>query len=309
MEPAKGEESSGARACFKRKPSRIRAWRRRRLGRIHRVCRRLDTEETSAMLYQKVGEIFLENRPVAERAAFSDSLGCFHVPDVGTEDRKELRVVLLVESPHTAEVIDRYPLAGDDENQSGRIVSNKFMGWYSRLGPLDEPIGKLVHNRDIGNNPSINWLGIMNVSQLPFVADRETGEGAYEVLEDAVCRDDERWDDYIKCMKHIKKYPYSRNYKGVKTNGAIRLECEVNRLQREIAIDLAERLRPLGENVRLVCCGHVAQAFFFKTTCRLESSRYILGLPHPSINGWENIEPACSRRMREILACIQPPPD
>ena len=39
LEPAKGEESSGARARFKRKPSRIRAWRRTWLGQVHRAGR------------------------------------------------------------------------------------------------------------------------------------------------------------------------------------------------------------------------------------------------------------------------------
>ena len=39
MEPAKGEKSSGARARFKRKPSRIRAWRRTWLGQVHRAGR------------------------------------------------------------------------------------------------------------------------------------------------------------------------------------------------------------------------------------------------------------------------------
>ncbi len=39
LEPAKGEESSGARPRFKRKPSRIRAWRRTWLGQVHRAGR------------------------------------------------------------------------------------------------------------------------------------------------------------------------------------------------------------------------------------------------------------------------------
>ena len=52
------------------------------------------------MLHQRVGRIFIETE---EREAFSNGLRRFLVPDRGT-DRYELRVVLLVESPHFHEI-------------------------------------------------------------------------------------------------------------------------------------------------------------------------------------------------------------
>ena len=82
------------------------------------------------LLNERVGAILLANEPPQARNTFSNSLKRFLVKDAGIFEpgtntvRNELRVVLLVESPHTDEVKlsedihNRYPLAG----RTGRDV-------------------------------------------------------------------------------------------------------------------------------------------------------------------------------------------
>ena len=274
-----------------------------------------NSEETSAMrLLQRIGEIFGED--------FSNSLKRFRVKDSGTK-RNKLEVVLLVESPDTDEVSppgednpheigNRYPLAGEEARYSGKIVSNKFMEWYPRLGRLDEPIGKLVHD----NAPAVNWLGIMNVSQLPFQ------EGAYEVPDDAVFRNHQCWTDYIECMKYIKKNPGIKTYTCRKrkdecisetrerTQRLQQLRCKINKLEHAIIEDLAGRLEQLRKDMQVMCCGEVAQIFYLKASyyrSRRTNNRYILDFPHPARQNWQNLNPQQNVCLQEILERIRPP--
>ena len=227
-------------------------------------------------LLQRIGKIFDPN--------LRDSLRRFRVKDSGI-DRCELRVVLLVESPHTAEVSppdeknphkigNRYPLAGE----SGTTVSNKFMEWYPKLsGRLNEPIGKLVHN----DNPNVNWLGIMNASQLPFQ------ENVYQIPDGAICRKHPKWDDYRSYMNIIREGPCR--------NGRSEVKCK--ELDDAIAEDLRGRLEFLHGNhpgVLLVRCGEVAKAFYAKA---IEMNVY---LPHPARQNWQNLNPQQNACLQEI---------
>ena len=247
-------------------------------------------------LNDRVGEVFLANRPAPERAAFSGSLARFLVEDIGTTDREPLSVVLLVESPHTHEVGYRYPLAGT----TGRRVR----GFLNEANILpDGPIGRFVLERRLGrmvNNdrPAFLRLGIMNVSQLPFLSE------AYDCIpwEADDCRNHEHWDSYINHMKTIKESPC------VSSDNREIAECR--ELDSKIAEDLGGRLECLHENypdVLLVRCGGVAQAFYAKTGIHMPNP---CDLPHPSRSDWLNLgcqeQQQCLQNIRELLWPLQP---
>ena len=75
----------------------------------------------------------------------------------------DVKIVFLVESPHTEEICRGYPLAGS----SGQSVTRNLIFDHHLQGKLDDKcrntsIGKLVHKN------IIPWLAIMNVSLLPL---------------------------------------------------------------------------------------------------------------------------------------------
>ena len=236
------------------------------------------------MLHRRVGEVFLEAEACA---AFSDSLRRFLVPDRGTE-RDVLSVVLLVESPHTTEVLpraidDRYPLAGSDGNHAGRRVNDKFMDCELDL-PEGQSIGRLVHQ----GCDTVRGLGIMNASQLPFQ------EGAYinqdgEDQGDEIRRNTRIWNKYIKSIQYIRKI-YQKERLGWKTYKHVEeLRSTIDCLECAIVMDLRERLRHLhrrNPDVLLVRCGYVARNFY--TEARIDIER-TCDLPHPSHLSWNTL--------------------
>ena len=253
-----------------------------------------NSEEISAMpqsiLLQRIGKIFHANGSAEERADFLNSLERFLVPDRGTGRRYELRVVLLVESPHTdeigpSEIDNRYPLAGD----SGKTVRNRFMEWWPELELPNRSIGKLVH----GNDPSVNWLGIMNVCQLPFQ------KGAYQISDSGICWNRPDWKNYKKYMSIIRNDPCS--------NGRDDDDCK--KLDDAIAEDFRKRLEFIHRNlpdVLLVRCGKVAKAFYTKA---IEMNTY---LPHPASyrpigERWEDLNPQQNVCLQNIRGRILPP--
>lgn len=290
LEAAGADVSSSARAHFKREPARIRAWRRVGLGRVRQVYG-WNTEETSAMpLNERVGEIFIE---AAARAAFSESLARFLVEDAGIFEpgtdtvRDELRVVLLVASPHTDEVRDGYPLAGS----SGTRVRNALDRCYTE-GPLpNEPIGSLIYD----NHPNFFRLGIMNVSWLPF--EREAYEPCCVPCRENDCRNHPEWPNYRIHMNTIFQHP-ERGRRN-------RRNCKY--LDDAIAADLRGRLEYLHESnpdVLLARCGEVAQKFYEKAGIDMP----YCDLPHPANRGrggdlWHNLDcgNAC---LQNIIECI-----
>ena len=256
-----------------------------------------NSEETSAMpLHQKVGEIFLANRSAEEREAFSNSLKRFRVKNRGINRE----VVLLDESPHTHEVGYRYPLAGN----TGRHVRDVLNKEARRMRPNEPtrrilpcgPIGRFVHDGHLGgSNPEFHRLGIMNVSQLPFQS------AAYDCIPwaDGDCRGHAEWRHYTDCMKTIRGGPH------VCADNRRDDKCGV--LDRAIAEDLRVRLRRLHSgnlNVLLVCCGPVAQEFYTKAGIPMRNT---CDLPHPSRQGWKDLNPQQDECLREILGRIWPP--
>ena len=223
-------------------------------------------------LHESVGEIFLEAEACA---AFSNSLERFLVPDRGTVQddgtvRDELRVVLLLESPHTDEVElpeihNRHPLAG----RSGQDVTKVLMEWLPGLNLQDnESIGNLVNQEHC----DIRWLGIMNVSWLPFQS------SAYNISDDA-SRDRPPWKEYKDSMEHIRK---KRRRCEDQDNP---LRCKINQLYCMIIEDLRGRLESIKSarpDVLLVCCGKVAQKLYEETGVRMCDTE----APHPARSQW-----------------------
>ena len=261
-------------------------------------------------LNERVGRIFIE---AGARAAFSASLARFLVEDAGifvpgtNAVRNELRVVLLVESPHTHEVGYRYPLAGN----TGRHVRDVLNGGENRLP--GGPIGRFVYDGRLGglvDNPEFLRLCIMNVSQLPFQ------EIAYDCIpwggEDD-CRNSGIWRDYLKCMEHIGDTPRVENYRGFEYSDEAgrrrfgRLRDEINQLQNEIVEDLRGRLGCLHGNnldVLLVRCGGIANKFYRRAISRepVIVMPNTCDLPHPSKNGWQTLNPQERQCLQNIVA-------
>ena len=246
-------------------------------------------------LHERVGEIFLANETDEVQADFSNSLARFLVPDIGI-DQAGLRVVLLVESPHTHEVCHHYPLAGPRGTNAGRIVRDKLVQCRPEPQLPRQPIGKLVHQ----GHSAVQALGIMNVSQLPFQ------DTAYDctpwVENDCRCRPE--WPNYIRRMKTIKKDP------DVCADDRRTAECI--RLDEEIAGDLGRRLRYLYEDnpdVLLVRCGEVAQEFYKKIDITM---LHTCNLPHPNNLGsegerWQDLN--CQNEcLQNIIGRVGPPP-
>ena len=258
-------------------------------------------------LHQRIGRIFCASGDTNAYRDFSNSLKRFLVKDIGT-NRDELRVILLVESPHTHEVGYRYPLAGE----TGRHVRDIINGCSG--GPItgelpDGPIGRFVHDGHLGSpnhdsNHSILRLGVMNVSRLPLQGK------AYSCVPwgDGDCRGHDRWHDYIRCMEYIKKEPQVQKYRGF--GDTRQLWDEINQLQCAIAKDLRKRLDCLSvknRTVLLVHCGPVAKEFYTKAIggrpiCAINTC----DLPHPARKGWKNLD--CQNKcLRNILNHICPP--
>lgn len=227
------------------------------------------------MLLQRIGEVFGND--------LSDKLKRFRVLDGGTH-RDELKVVLLVESPHTAEVEppecrDRYPLAG----RTGKDIRDVLDKYLGGIELPNKSIGELVHR---GSLDFIRQLGIMNVSQLPFRG------SAYQKL--GVEPNCKNFANYKKCMKNIKSRPFAVTRKIKK--------CK--KLDDAISEDLRIRLEALYKrkpDVLLIRCGEVAQGFYMKAR-KMENY-----LPHPSrkknSRSWQNLNSQEKQCLQNIL-CI-----
>ena len=85
------------------------------------------------------------------------------VPDIPkAEDCSAVKIVFLVESPHTEEVRDRYPLAGSSGcNVTKDLIFDHDLGEGLADEYRNAPIGSLAKAK-------ISWLSIMNVSLLPL---------------------------------------------------------------------------------------------------------------------------------------------
>ena len=242
-------------------------------------------------LLERVGEIFAGIGE--EGTQFSNSLRRFLVYDGGMD--QDSTVVLLAESPSEKEVepdqIDcRHPLAGD----SGTFISNKLAQWKPELD-FSAPIGKLVHE----TCEVVCRLGVMNVSQLPF--ERKAYARSNIASRPRDCRDHESWGDFLKCMEYIREHPVGKTYKNMEGH-----RNRIDNLERAIVEDLAQRLPPIGEDVKVMCLGERAQIFYLKSHYYRSTHSHILDFPHPSHGHWSRLEPQHGPRLQDVLDCLWP---
>lgn len=254
-------------------------------------------------VHERIGAIFLAHSSQDERMAFSSGLQQRFLVRDGGVGHDELRIVLLLESPHKEEVCrpdvnDRFPLAG----RAGEHVRERMDEWKPTLALSDRSIGQLVHDQ------SLRGLGIMNVSQIPL-----QGETFRSVSNqgDQDFRNVPSWENCLKCMKAIRDRPRV-NYRGLVCKSCSRggyLKDEMHQLRAAIEEDLKGRLETLRErspDALLVCCGHVAQTLYERV--RIDEQE-TCNFPHPmcyppsgeSLGGWHLAEPAAVQRFKQAM--------
>ena len=256
-------------------------------------------------LHQRIGEIFLENGAVEDRATFAHGLEEHFLVQDGGVDRGGLAVVLLMESPHTDEisptnVVDRFPLAG----HAGKHVREKLNEWMRTLDLPDEAIGKLVHREC----DAVRRLSIMNVCRLPF---QRKAYGSVPSRGRRDCRSSRAWGKFLTCMEYIKGSP-CKKYSGFRCASCSRggyLKEELRQLCAAIAEDLRGRLEHLrreNPDALMVCCGEVAQAFYEEVGIEGQET---CDFPHPEYHpkgrgrsiGWDFAEQAAIQRLVAAL--------
>ena len=186
-------------------------------------------------------------------------LRTFRVPDahapVGTTGA---RVVFVVESPHISEVQSgkcencRVPLAG----RSGKAITSKFVenGLLSQRR-ADRPVGELAGEGEL------NWLGVVNVCELPLQADAyHQLFAAGELNLDAGLPSLQAWGKLMVAFRKIRNY--DKKTKGLSAR-------RVDDIEREVMEDFRERLQcAVSDSTLVVALGEVATA-----ACRIAADR------------------------------------
>ena len=190
-------------------------------------------------------------------------VGSSVVPDLPTGDWNGVRVILLLESPHTDEVPRGRPLAGDSGNSVAERLAENIPAMHGVVGA----VGDLVASGD----PRVSWLGIMNTSRFPLQA------GPYLESDAGRPADIPAWSEFTRCLPYVR---YEKRPVTERNEAALLLE-------RAIADDLQERLDriPTGNDLLLVCCGVVAQRMFERT--RVRDAIRVVYAPLPSSKQWQ----------------------
>lgn len=225
------------------------------------------------------------------RGQIAGFLGRFQVNDLPC-DKQNIDVVLLCESPHTAEtrgrdIKDRYPLAG----RSGKKVTTmlwKYVLCRDENRAPDNAIGALIAKEcsDFGQ------FGIMNVSQFPLQAK-------------AYCQEQDFYGaDYT--MKNAKPLlsllrSFETILRGPGANTEKRGEqakCVDNLMQK----DLKCRLDAIGKpGILYVLCGDVAQEFFGKVKNTSTCNCNTVCVPHPNDEDWKDKEKDIGENIKRFL--------
>ena len=194
------------------------------------------------------------------------------------------KTILLLESPHTEEVRERHPLAG----QAGKKVTNALRCNESIRGILDRLDGA---NQDSNGNEAIGRilrrdqqqtlrLGLMNASQLPLQIKAHCDcEGAHH---------DCNWQRYgellcfLQAVRECPKLLLDRN--------RLRARNRASGTYNVLLDDLKLRLQALPSDALVVPCGQVARDFVtaathpergYQRTARICQRE----IPHPSARG------------------------
>ena len=215
---------------------------------------------------------------------FADRMQRFYVEDLTADEN--VRVILVCESPHTCEIEENYPLAGNSGKDVtatlARLVCGRREGWDEPMPhPWNQPIGKLVKCKD----PCFRWLGIMNVCPIPMQKNAS-----------------DNYSKNIPCNLN-KAFETIRNSPGAQSRDCRLTNCIelliLEHFQCEITSVCAR-----CQDILVFPCGEVAEAFLDKSGVDAR----MLGVPHPSRGQWvdslrraEKIK-EMSREIRGILS-------
>ena len=201
-----------------------------------------------------------------------------------------LRTVLLCESPHRDEISHGHPLAG----ASGKAVTQALARNLNDFKGRKEPIGCLLHRDpqcvNAGeqlpspvNGAVPSSLGLMNVSRLPLDSEAYCLDARREYSE-LLC--------YFEAVKS--KLEKKKSGQGVQFLRNLDVTHAPSQVYAVLRADLIRRLNQLdqiSQDVMVVPCGRVAEAFFDWATgeCGYQSGTEPYGcfVHHPSRNRWQ----------------------
>lgn len=165
-----------------------------------------------------------------------------------------LKIVLVLESPHTNEIIHGHPLAGS----SGQAVTDYIKTRVSTISTFTRPLGCELKN--LQNSE----LGIMNCSLFPL------DPKVYS------CEQFEKHKKVIEAFRVIRDNPNSKT----RSNSLHQKveKCLVENLKNRINSILS-----INRQVIFVPCGSVAKSFLSKCSLQLN---LVEDVPHPAYNQW-----------------------
>ncbi|MBL0387111.1 hypothetical protein JJB07_10655 [Tumebacillus sp. ITR2] len=173
----------------------------------------------------------------------------FRVPDLIPQNA---RMVFLLESPHTQELLHGVPVAG----LSGGSMAKHLLGVSDKLGPV------------VKSDPERYGIGLMNVCSIPMQT------AAYEKYPQLR---PEAYGGFFPTLEGLR----AGRKKGVELS-------DWDELQTLILDNLRSRLQALtNRRLTLVPCGAFAQKYFKLAGVTSPNWRLLADVPHPSFNNWD----------------------
>ena len=181
----------------------------------------------------------------------------YYVNDL-TGEVEKLRVIFILESPYSDEVIHRHPVAGS----SGLSMSSFLHEIYDDIDP-NVPLGCQISNRNISN------IGIINCSRFPL---DKSVYGCNDILDSFPTTS----FDFIRINPKAK----SRRGQLIERTHRHLLNKFISRVNKIVS---------LNSSVLFVPCGELARNFLEE--CRVtHKNAYLKKVPHPSRNQWSKTE-------------------
>lgn len=189
------------------------------------------------------------------------SLKKFIVPDL-TINNMQLEVVLILESPHTKEILHGHPLAGQAGQRMAFIFKHHgLLSIFNPLSPLGCQVKKLKYPK----------LSIINACVIPMHNNAYTG----------VCMSsiDARLSKKLTKVKTKLQRKIMHNYKPV---GVV---------EKFIVSNFHNRINSIinscnGKVICFIPCGNFATNVF--NACNISGHTVINGCPHPSSRNWKD---------------------
>ncbi|WDL83906.1 hypothetical protein IU367_06885 [Aeromonas bestiarum] len=202
------------------------------------------------------------------------SLKRFIVPDL-TINIMQLEVVLILESPHTKEILHGHPLAGQAGQRMTHIFKrHRLLNTFNHTSPLGCQVKKLKYPE----------LSIINACIIPMHKNAYTAYCMSSV--------DARLSKKLNKVKEKLQRRIIHNYKPV---GVV---------EKFIVSNFHNRINNIinAHNGKVICfipCGNFATNIF--NTCNISGHTVINGCPHPSSRNWQNF-----LTKNSIANCILP---